>query len=150
MKPLVGDGTWGWQAILDGGDIVCRGVLASHFGGDDDPMDSGLTASGVPTRGNPQLLGCALPLRDMGEPNTDGSPLPKMPWFMGVRVWCPETNRSLVVPLIDLGPAKWTGHAIDLTKEAFRRLGVPLARGVIRVNYRIWDGGFYIPGLEEE
>ena len=37
-------------------------AAATWFGGDDDPEDNGQTASGVPTKGNPTLLGCALPL----------------------------------------------------------------------------------------
>lgn len=136
---LIGDGTWFFAANVDGDDIVVRNVTATWFGGDNDPGDDGHTASGVNTKGAPGLLGCALPLRDR-VPSTKGSPIPDLPWQTMVRVFCSATGRTVDVPLIDLGPAKQTHHAIDLTQAAFTQLGVPLPRGVMTVDYRIIGG----------
>lgn len=136
---LVGDGTWFFTAMAEGDDIVVRNVTATWFGGDNDPGDDGHTASGIDTKGNPGLLGCALPLRDRVS-STAGSPIPDLPWKTMVRVFCPATGMIVEVPLIDLGPAKQTQHAIDLTQAAFTQLGVPLSRGVMTVDYRIIKG----------
>jgi hypothetical protein len=136
---LVGDGTWFFDAKVEGHDIVVQNVTATWFGGDNDPGDDGQTASGINTKGNPGLLGCALPLRDRVA-STAGSPIPNLPWKTMVRVFCPATGKTLEVPLIDLGPAKQTHHAIDLTQAAFTQLGVPLSRGVMTVDYRIING----------
>ncbi len=48
----------------------------------------------------------------------DGSPIPRVPWKTEVRV----TNGigTVNLPVIDLGPGKRTGNAIDLTIAAAR------------------------------
>ena len=151
QKILVGDGTWPFTATIDGEDICVRGKNTTWFGGDNDPMDSGGTASGLITKGHPELMGCALPMQ-IGprggsivtfEP-THGSPLPKFPYKTTiVQVWCPSTNKTIRVPVIDLGPAKWAceqGAAIDLTQAAFRALGLSLAQGKAQVDYRVLGG----------
>lgn len=134
---LRGDGTWPWFATIEGEDIVVSGAKATAFGGDDDPQDSGETASGVHTKGNPGLEGCSLPMRYSGLNEKllaalGGSPIPRMPFGLlpngstnptgiRVRVTDPANGTSIEVPVIDVGPAKKTGHALDLTVASARR-----------------------------
>ncbi len=120
---LRGDGTWPWSAHIDGDDIIVLGARGTCFGGANDPQDSGETASGVSTKRNPRIIGCALPMAYSGQSGAlrkalGGSPIPKMPW-------CPQVvvssgGRQLQMQCIDLGPAKYTGNAIDLTIQAAR------------------------------
>lgn len=119
---LAGGDGWAFTAEIDGDDIVVRNVRATCFGGDSDPEDSGETASGVRTKGNPGLLGCALPRRYIGgnaalRAALGDSPIPSsIPFFTKVRVTA--NGKTIEVPFIDLGPAKRTGNAIDLTVAA--------------------------------
>lgn len=139
-KVLRGDGTWGWVAEVDGEDIVIRDATASWFGGDDDPQDSGETASGVLTKGHPDLVGFALPM-DFGKscPGTEGAPLPRLPWNTPVTVSLGDV--SVTGPLIDLGPAKSAKHQVDLTQAAFRKFA-PLSQGLVHgVTVRIRGAG---------
>ncbi len=123
---LVGGDGWNFTAEIDGEDIVVRGVRATCFGGDSDPEDNGETASGVRTKGNPDLLGCALPRRYTGgnaalQAALGDSPIPGgIPFFIPVQV--SANGRTIEVPFIDLGPAKRTGNAIDLTVAAAKLL----------------------------
>lgn len=145
---LEGDGSYGFSVIVDGDDLVVRGARATWFGGDFDPLDPGTTASGVVTKGHPDCMGCALPM-DVGPrcPNTQGSPIPRLPWKTEVRVYNPKTHKTIVVPLIDIGPAKPPhAHAqIDLTIAAFEALGVNHHHGEQTVDYRIFEGAKYLP-----
>lgn len=50
-----------------------------------------------------------------------------------LRVTDPQSKRSVVVQVNDLGPAKRLGRLIDLTPAAFRRLA-PLKNGLILVD----------------
>jgi hypothetical protein len=141
---LQGDGTWPFTAQVDGDDIVVRKVYTTWFGGDNDPMDNGLTWSGVKTKGNPNCEGCALPLRDL-TPRLKGSPIPVLPAKTMVRVYCWATGKSVTVPLIDIGPAKIASHpnephGLDLTQKSFKDLGLSLGRGLGLVDYRIING----------
>ena len=141
-KILKGDGSWCFHVRIDGEDLVCDSGTATWFGGCDDPLDNGETASGVKTCGNPDLMGCALPVVDH-HPSTKGSPLafrPRIPWGTKVIVQCGE--KSIVVPLIDNGPAKSARDAIDLTQAAFKQFA-PLKRGVIPVRFRILGGAVH-------
>lgn len=127
-KILNGDGTWPWTAEIDGGDIVIRKATCTAFGGASDNMDSGETASGINTARNPSFVGCALPLRrdslydsKRGQYVLRGSPLPSgIPFRTRVVFTDPETGKSVETQLIDIGPAKWTGNAGDLTAAAAR------------------------------
>ena len=164
---LNGDRSWPFSVIFRG-EFRVENVVATWFGGQNDPQDSGETASGYPTRGHPDLLGASLPM-DFGdkEPHTKGSPIPRLPWGVDakgnlnpdgtfVEVWeldHPET--PLLVPLIDLGPGKQSTknplnpHAIDLTRAAFKKLGGDIAKGTMRVSYRIVSKDFqtdFVPG----
>ncbi len=125
-KSQLGDGTWPWTAEIVGEDIVVRGARATCFGGSNDPQDNGETASGVSTKLNPEMMACSLPmdgrmfshLSSAEHAALDGSPIPRVPWKTEVRV----TNGigTINLPVIDLGPAKKTGNAIDLTIPAAR------------------------------
>lgn len=143
---LRGDGRYEFTALVEGDDLVVRGVQATWFGGADDPQDDGETASGVSTRLHPELLGCALPMD--GFRATAGSPLPRLPWrTTRVLVTRPANGRSVTVELVDLGPsAPPRAHAaIDLTVAAFRALGGSLRAGVLDVDYRILGGARHLP-----
>src|SRR5579859_6774040 len=67
-----------FPVIRSGDDLVVPRTAATWFGGDSDPGDNGETASGVPTKGHPALLGCALPLAGYGLQSLRGTPLPMM------------------------------------------------------------------------
>jgi len=130
---FVGDGAWGFTATVDGDDIVVRNARATWFGGANDPQDDGKTASGVNTKRRPTIQGCALPM-NFGP--CVGSPIPKLPWGTKVEVTHLETGKKLTVHVIDLGPSRSTGNAIDLTVAAFKQFA-PLSVGKIAVDYRI-------------
>lgn len=141
-KVLRGDGTWGWVAEVDGADIVIRNATASWFGGDNDPQDNGETASGVLTKGQPDLVGFALPM-DFGPkvPATQGAPLPRIPWHTPVTVSAGTVE--VTGPLIDLGPAKSAKHQVDLTQAAFKHFA-PLAQGLVHgVTVRVRGAAAY-------
>lgn len=120
-KILTGDGSYPWTAQIDGDDIVVLGARATCFGGSNDPQDSGETASGISTKANPDIQACSLPMNYTG-PNGPtrraliGSPIPMLPWKTIVRV--ESGGKTLEVPVIDLGPAKTTKNALDLTIAA--------------------------------
>lgn len=146
---LRGDGSFSFTAVVSGNDIVVRDVTSTWFGGTDDPNDNGRTASGLSTRDNPDLIGCALPMDGAGSPRTNGSPIPKLPYLTTmVSVTNKKNNMTLSVKLIDLGPAKppASHHALDLTKAAFRALGGDPDDGVMRVDYSIIGGARHLPG----
>lgn len=138
---LTGDRTWPWSARIDGDDIVVTNARATCFGGSDDPQDDGETASGISTKDNPDLAAVSLPM-DFGDkvPNTKGSPIPKVPWRTPVRV--SAMGQVHEFPVIDIGPAKRTGNALDLTLAA-ARLFDPRASAKnfeMRCEYRILGG----------
>lgn len=151
LQILRGDGTWPFSAHVDGDDLLVIGVRATCFGGSDDPEDSGETASGVSTKDNPTLKACALPMHYAGKSPAlikalGGSPIPKLPW--GTKVEVMSKGRRLVVPVIDLGPAKRTGNAIDLTIAAARFFnGAATARSFeMECSYRIIGGAKHLKG----
>lgn len=145
---LSGDGSFKFQAIVEGEDIVVRNVWATWFGGKDDKDDNKDTASGVlNNQEGPQTPpGCALPMSGCHCRRTEGSPLPKIPWHTHVRVSNQENGRTVIVPLIDIGPAKppFAYAAIDLTQSTFAALGGDKRRGRFKVEYRILGGSRYI------
>ena len=145
---LRGDGSFSFFAQIDGDDLVVENVKCTHFGGADDPMDDGRTASGLNTKDDPNILGCALPMDKAGTPKTDGSPIPFLKYKeTHVVVKNRANSKTMKVPLIDLGPSKFANSraAIDLTKAAFTALGAGLSAGVIRVDYRVLGGAKGIP-----
>lgn len=116
---------WSFSVLVDGDDLVVNNARATCFGGANDPQDNGRTASGISTI-PPGTLGCALPVvtRDASgrlHAPTAGSPLattPRIPWKTPVHITC--GGKTIIVPLIDNGPAKYTGNPIDLTVAAAR------------------------------
>ena len=148
---LRGDGTWPFSAHVDGADILVIGCRATCFGGSDDPEDSGETASGISTKDRPTLKACALPMCYSGTSKAlrkalGGSPIPKVPW--GTLVEIISNGRRLTVPVIDLGPAKRTSNAIDLTLAAARYFdSSATARNFeLECSYRIIDGAKFLTG----
>jgi len=144
-----------WQATVDGADLVVTGQLATWFGGSDDPQDDGQTASGISTKSNPSFLGCALPLDYKLPPlpavppksnPCAGAPFPKFPWFTNVIVTNLDSNLTVPVKLIDIGPSAppKAVAAIDLTQAAFVKLGGNLKKGSIRVTYRVIGGAKFM------
>lgn len=149
---------WSFAVIVHGDDLLVENTTATWFGGANDPHDSGKTASGVMTKGNPKLLGCSLPMNYQGpdyptRKAVGGSPLPMLPWGLartgdpkigGTNVIVTCGTKSLTLPLIDIGPARWARDGIDLTQAAFVQLGGSLRRGVIPVSYRIIGGAKHL------
>ena len=131
---LQGDSRFGFTAFVEGDDIVVRDARATWFGGANDPEDNGETASGISTIKRPNIQGCALPM-NFGA--CVGSPIPKVPW--GTKVEVTHDGKTITVPVIDLGPSRGTGNAIDLTVAAFEEFA-PRAKGKIIVDYRILGG----------
>ncbi len=140
LKVLKGNGTWGFVVLVDGNDLVVRGAKATWFGGADDPQDNGETASGISTKKRPDVMGCALPM-NFGP--CKGSPLPRVPWGTKVEVKHVTSGKMITVPVIDLGPARGTGNALDLTPAAFKQFA-SLDAGKIAVDYRIPNGAKYL------
>jgi len=75
-----------------------------------------------------------------------GSPLPKVPWRTAVEIR--SGGKVLTVPVIDLGPAKYTGNAIDLTISAakFFNPSATATRFEMRCDFRIINGAHYLTG----
>ena len=134
---------WEWlKPQTDQDDLVVLGAICTWFGGPHDHEDNGETASGkVNTRRQPDFRGCALPMNGFrNSKNTMGSPIPRFRWLTPVEVECIESDlkdRKITVELIDLGPARSTKHAIDVTEPAFNALGAASSRGVLKVTFRI-------------
>lgn len=150
-RVLVGDGSWFFTAEVDGDDIVVRNVKSTRWGGADDAEDGGMSASGLSTVAHPEYQGVSLPMRIPGATGAllkaiGGSPLPKFPWYTPVKVYSHKTNTSLFGHLIDIGPAKWTGHALDMTNSLVQALGLPLSDGVYDVDYRVIGGAKFVVG----
>lgn len=145
---LAGDGTWPWKAHIDGDDIVVLGARATCFGGSSDPQDNGDTASGISTKKNPDLAAVSLPMDGLAfhglsraeHAALDGSPIPRIPWNTPVEVT--SGGITFTFPVIDLGPGKRTGNALDLTIAAARMFN-PKASATnfeLRCDYRILGG----------
>jgi hypothetical protein len=163
---LRGDGTWPWFATIQGDDLVVVDAKSTCFGGGDDPQDSGETASGVRTKGKDSLQGCALPMRYSGASEKlraalGGSPIPKMPFGLKrngqddpngahVEVTDRATGKKITVPVIDLGPAKKTGHPLDLTIASAKEFNPSAtARNFsMRLDFRIIGGKRFVDPAE--
>jgi hypothetical protein len=146
-----------WDTVMlpyvDGQDIVARGVVATRFGGADDSMDGGVTASGFELAKHPDKICVSLPMRVFRTrkdgvshefPATAGSPLPKFLWGTFVRVMSRKTQKVVVAPLLDLGPAIGTGNAIDMSNALVTALGLSLEDGEYLVDFRVIAGATYL------
>lgn len=107
-----------------GADLVIRNARATCFGGSNDPQDSGDTASGISTKPI-GTLGVALPRNYTGShvPTRialQGSPIPESLPFKTM-VEFTSGGKTYAFPFIDIGPAKRTGNALDLTVAAARK-----------------------------
>lgn len=157
---LRGDGSWPWSAYIDGDDIVVFDARATCFGGASDPQDSGETASGISTKANPTLAACALPmdgrsfkgLSPAEHRALDGSPIPRLgAWPKRARQTVVEVTangKTISIPVIDLGPGKRTGNAIDLTIAAARMFN-PKASATnfeLRCDFRIKGAAQFLTG----
>ncbi len=116
--------TWRFTAQRDplsGTDITAEGI-ATQF--DDKTTRTGIDASKA------TAFGCALPRGLCAA--TAGSPFVGVPDFAQVRVYCPQTRRTITVVVIDEGPSyeakAGTGvkgsAMIDLTHAAAKALGL--------------------------
>jgi len=171
-KILKGDGTWAFQAEIDGDDIVVKDIVITCFGGwgdgnIDDPQDSGRTASHRNTK-TERIEGVAIPMDSAqfpGMENSDaggyhallGSPLPKIPWGTQVQVTVGQKTFTPKDGIVDLGPGKGATrnppepHALDLTPlaAALFQPDTPLrtlARNFEeRGSYRIVGGAKFVP-----
>lgn len=153
---LRGDGTWKFTAEVIGYDIVLRDVVATCFGGGADPQDSGETASGISTKKFPFLPAVSIPMdgRQFSTRSTafhkalDGCPIPKLPFGMLVQI---ETINGIdypdyTFPIIDVGPARRTGNALDLTIAAARMYAANASATNFRatVNFRILGAARFV------
>jgi hypothetical protein len=133
-----------WKPSL-AGDILVAGT-ASWFGGANDPDDDGSTASGLSTKDNPGIMGCALPFavsNGRAVPNCFGSPIPSMP-YKTTMVEVSAGGKTITIPVIDCGPALSENRPIDLTVAAFLALGGDLNEGLMLVSFRIVGGAKYV------
>lgn len=143
-RSIAGTPGYPFAVLVQGNDLILTNVIATAFGGDSDPQDNGETASGVNTKGNPNILGCSLPL---AYGPTHGSPIPKLPWKTQVYVTDVATGKRIgPLQLIDDGPAAGTGHAIDLTVAAARLISASATANNFerRVNVQIVGGAKYV------
>lgn len=152
MTLLKGDGTWPWHAYQDAADIVVVNARATAFGGANDPQDNGETASGLSTKFNPEFVGCALPMAYTGRTPSlvaalGGSPIPRIPWRSPVIITEIATGKQITARVIDLGPGKRTGNAIDLTVAAARQFvsNASSRNFSLACHYRIPGGAQYLP-----
>ncbi len=96
---LTGDGTWPFQATIDGVDIVVKDIIITCFGGWGggniaDPQDDGETASGVNTK-NRAVIGVSIAMdgRDFAalapkeHRALDGAPIPRLRNKQGLTAW---------------------------------------------------------------
>jgi len=132
-----------WVAQIDGDDIVVGNVLVTAFGGGNDEGDDGQTESGVMNDGsNPNLMGCALPIK-ANEAATKNSPLafkPPIPWHTKVRFWRGEDETSAIeTELIDNGPnvLKFPDHAGDLTVAVAHKFAPVIALKDLANNFEM-------------
>ena len=115
--------TFGGQPIYPPG-VFYRRAATSVFGGSNDPLDNGLSASG--RGGNNDFAGVAIP-EDMLKATFPGK---SKEWFFdNVKVVVQADNgRQVVLPLADYGTAEWVTkregrHKLDLNEKAVRALG---------------------------
>lgn len=135
---------YGFSVAVDGDDLVVVNGRATAFGGYDDSGDDGQTASGMPTRHIPEPFGCALPFLPSVN-STSNSPFPLFPWGTVVEVTCGSI--VFYCPLIDNGPAKQTGNAIDLCVRCARLIDPKATANSFEatVSFRVLKGATFLP-----
>lgn len=143
---------WAFRVYRDGNDLLILNGRCTCFGGSSDPQDNGETASGVSTK-NPTCRGVALPRRYTGSGSAllralGGSAIPPHLPFIHtvVEIESVSTGHKTLAPFIDLGPARSTGNACDLTIAVAREF-TPLASATnfsLQANIRILNGAQYL------
>jgi hypothetical protein len=142
-KLLIGDGTWPFQAYIDGDDICVDDIVITCFGGwgdgESDPQDDGRTASGMNTR-TQSVVGVSIAmdgrmfrsLTPAVHAALDGAPIPRLMNSVGLTAWHTPVKVTIdnqtFTPrdgIVDLGPGKQASkngapHALDLTVLAAR------------------------------
>lgn len=150
------------RVFSDGIDLYVEGT-ATAFGGDSDKLDNGETASGFNTKGNAGLIAVALPMSNNSLFDKKhgyvlkGSPIPKMPFGLFasgkrnpkgafVDVTFPGDITVRDVPVIDLGPANWTGDCLDCSVALAKKYkGSATANNFsTTIRYRIHGGAKYL------
>ena len=161
---LEGDGSFNFEAIVDGNDLVVHRARATAWGGPSDPWDKGRTAAGVDTATHGDtVLGCSLPQSGAGVSACNGSPIPKLRYgrvdadgkpipdtgWVRVRVFSRKTGQQAECIVIDIGPAKppRANAAIDLTTGTIRALGFAVDPNDFEdiVDFRVFDGATFLP-----
>jgi hypothetical protein len=105
--------------------------------GGNDAEDNGRGAFGANTR-DPTLAGAALPISVLKNSIGDYENDPAI--FQAIKrgdykvMVENENGDSTVVPIVDAGPADWTGNAIDLTYKTSHDLGT---QGKAKIGYQI-------------
>jgi hypothetical protein len=163
-KTLVGDGSFPFTVIVDGDDLVVKNARATAWGGPTDKYDDGTTAAGVNTKQwGGVILGCSLPQNHSGEPNTEGSPIPRLrygrvlpngkpdltdPNWVQVKVYFHKTGKEVMTTLLDNGPAKppKANAAIDLTTGTIKQGGYTCNPNAFdgQVDFRIIGGAHFL------
>lgn len=79
------------------------------------------------------------PLANGGHSSTTTRGVALWDWSFGtkVRITSLETGKSVIAPVVDRGPASWTGNCIDLLPDTWDDLGVARSQGVQDVRYEI-------------
>jgi len=96
-------------------------IFGHNLDGSPDTQDNGIGAFGANTR-DPNVEGVSLPFETLDQffgshRNANA--------IKNAKVWVqnPKTGQTGTFPILDKGPAKWTGNALDLTGAAGRKLG---------------------------
>jgi rare lipoprotein A (peptidoglycan hydrolase) len=79
------------------------------------------------------------PLANGGHSSTTTHGVALWDWSFGtkVRITSLETGKSVIAPVVDRGPASWTGNCIDLLPDTWDDLGVSRSQGEQDVRYEV-------------
>lgn len=133
--------------LPNGTGFRCDKTTASYFGDAADVKagtDNGIGWRGFPVAKNPDLPGCALPMRSANIASLVHSPIPMLAPLTPVHVLSHDTGLSVWCFLVDLGPTSGLGaiegtqgRGIDLTEGALAALGLTKTAGLYAVSYRV-------------
>ena len=109
-------------------------VPGSNFGYKDS-QDNGVGCWGVSTN-NEKVVGASLPIKTTaslfnGQKNGKAAL---------VEIYNPQTNKTLLAPLVDVGPGERIKYGIDLTYNCFQQLGGKLQ---LKGNHIVGGSGLY-------
>ena len=106
-------------------------VFGMNLDGSRDRQDNGVGAWGTRTD-NTDIVGVSLPIKVIRDRFGKGDAA----HGRLVEVVNPRTGATILAPIVDKGPAEWTGNALDLTHRAAHMLG---STGKDDMAYRILD-----------